>query len=174
MKKILCLFILLSFSVFGKDKTYTQEDFDKKVNAEVERQINLIKKKSIAQLTKELLEKDAALNAREKELDQRAEQIGMNENSLTGEILKFEKQKAQIIGCMEDHEKTQLLRVKQLVSVISNMRPQKAAELLSVQESQISVKLLQKIDPEKASKIFNLMDKEVSARLQKQYLNMQQ
>ena len=75
---------------------------------------------------------------------------------------------------MEDHEKTQLLRVKQLVSVISNMRPQKAAELLSVQESQISVKLLQKIDPEKASKIFNLMDKEVSARLQKQYLNMQQ
>ena len=67
MKKILCLFILLSFSVFGKDKTYTQEDFDKKVNAEVERQINLIKKKSIAQLTKELLEKDAALNAREKE-----------------------------------------------------------------------------------------------------------
>jgi flagellar motility protein MotE (MotC chaperone) len=52
------------------------------------------------------------------------------------------------------------------------MKPQKAAELLSVQDSDISVKILELIKPERASKIFNLMDKEVSARLQKQYLNM--
>ena len=46
-------------------------------------------------------------------------------------------------------------------------------QVLSTQDADISVKILEKIDPTKASKIFNLMDKEVSARLQKQYLNMQ-
>ena len=66
------------------------------------------------------------------------------------------------------------MRVKQLVNVISNMKPKKAADLLAVQDSGISVKIIERIDPQKASKIFNLMDKEVSARLQKQYLNMQQ
>ena len=57
--------------------------------------------------------------------------------------------------------------------MIANMKPVKAADVLSVQDSLISVKILEQIDPKRASRIFNLMDKEVSARLQKQYLNMQ-
>ena len=65
------------------------------------------------------------------------------------------------------------MRVQQLVEVISNMKPQRAADLLSVQDPDISVRIFEKTNPTKASKIFNLMDKEVSARLQKQYLNMQ-
>ena len=52
------------------------------------------------------------------------------------------------------------------------LRPQKAAEILSVQDSSIAVQILQKIDPKKASKIFNFMDKDISAKLQKQYLLM--
>ena len=53
------------------------------------------------------------------------------------------------------------------------MKPQVAAEMLSVQESKLSVEIISKLDPVKVSKIFNLMDKEISARLQKEYLNMQ-
>ena len=52
------------------------------------------------------------------------------------------------------------------------MKPDKAASVLSVQDSEIAVQILQMIDPKKASKIFNFMDKEVSAKLQKQYLQM--
>jgi flagellar motility protein MotE (MotC chaperone) len=52
------------------------------------------------------------------------------------------------------------------------MKPDKAAEVLSVQESDIAVRILQAIDSKKASKIFNFMDKEISAKLQRQYLLM--
>lgn len=172
---ILILIISIIFPVIAEDeKKFTQKEVDEKVRKEVERQINLIKKKSITQLTKELLEKESHLNDRAAALDKREEQIKMSEKSLLTRIDDFEKQKAKIIGCVDDHKNKEMLRIKQLVEVVSGMKPNKAAELLSVQDATISVKLLEKIDPVKASKIFNLMDKEVSARLQKQYLNMQQ
>lgn len=176
MKAIFIFIIgaMLSY-VIAEDSTPTsQEEFNKKVQVEVDRQISIIKKKSIAQLTKELLAKERDLNNKISLLDQRAEQIKLSESSLLKKIEELEKTKSKIIGCLDDHKKGELLRVKQLVSVISGMKPQKAADLLSVQESKISIKIIEKIDPAKASKIFNLMDKEVSARLQKQYLNMQQ
>ena len=166
---------LFSVSAFSKDeKKYTQKDFDKKVAEEVERQISIVKKKSITQITKELLEKERELKKKSEQLSMREEQISLNEKSLLRKIGEFEDVKTKIIGCIDENKRSESLRIKQLVSVISNMRPQKAAELLSVQETDISVKLIERIDPQKASKIFNLMDKEVSARLQKQYLNMQQ
>lgn len=176
MKKLVLILLVFNLNPsFGSDeKKYTQKDFDEKVKKEVERQINLIKKKSITQLTKELLEKERSLHKKEQSLDKQVEQVKMSEASLLKRIEAFEGEKKKIIGCVDDHKNSELLRVKQLVQVISNMKPNKAAELLSVQDSHISVKLLEKIDPTKASKIFNLMDKEVSARLQKQYLNMQQ
>jgi flagellar motility protein MotE (MotC chaperone) len=59
-----------------------------------------------------------------------------------------------------------------MVDVVSGMRPQNAADILSVQDVEIAVKILGKLEPTKVSKIFNSMDKEISARLQKQYMNM--
>lgn len=165
---------MLSYVTAEESTTNSQEKFNEKVKIEVDRQISIIKKKSIAQLTKELLAKERDLNNKNSLLDQRAEQIKLSESSLLKKIEELEKTKSKIIGCLDGHKKGELLRVKQLVSVISGMKPQKAADLLSVQESKISIKIIEKIDPAKASKIFNLMDKEVSARLQKQYLNMQQ
>jgi flagellar motility protein MotE (MotC chaperone) len=174
MKYLLIILMTFSSLANGKDDKNSQEEFDKKVKAEVERQVNLIKKKSLSQLTNELLDKDRTLMKRDETLDKREEQIKISEMSLLKKIEELETTKTKIIGCLDDHKKGELMRVKQLVEVISNMKPQKAADLLSVQESKISIKIIEKIKPEKASKIFNLMDKEVSARLQKQYLNMQQ
>lgn len=174
MKILSLVLTFICMSSYAETKKYSQEEFDKKVQAEVDRQINLIKKKSLAQLTKELLEKDKTLQKRDDSLNKREEQVKISENSLLKKIEELESTKSKIIGCLDDNKKGELLRVKQLVEVISNMKPQKAADLLSVQESTISIKILEKINPQKASKIFNLMDKEVSARLQKQYLNMQQ
>lgn len=171
----LLLSVFLVTNAVAKDeKKYTEEEYDKAVKEEVSRQIGLIKKKSITDLTRELLEKEESLNEREKTLNHREEQLKISEASLAKRITEFEGVKTKIIGCMDENQNAQAMRVKQLVSVISGMKPLKAAELLSVQQPDISVKIIQKIDPVRASKIFNLMDKEVSARLQRQYLNMQQ
>jgi len=176
VKKIIAvLFMLLVFlGAKSEDKkTFTKEEFDKKVEAEVNRQVDLIKKKSISSLSKELLAKERDLKDKEEILKNREEQIALGEQSLLKKIEEFDKTKEKIIGCVDENKRNEQMRIKQLVDVISNMKPAKAADLLSVQESSISVKLIEKIPPQKASKIFNLMDKEVSARLQKQYLNMQ-
>ena len=175
MKKIVFLMGLLIFVLGAKEekKIYTQEEFDKKVEAEVNRQVDLVKKKSISTLSKELLAKERELKEKEERLKNRQEQVILAEQALLKKISEFDETKKKIIGCVEDQKGNEQMRIKQLVDVISNMKPQKAADLLSVQESGISVKLIERIEPEKASKIFNLMDKEVSARLQKQYLNMQ-
>ncbi len=176
--KSLILLILLSFAaVAGKGegkKVYTESEFEAKLAKELDKQVDRIKKSSVAKLTKELLEKERALKEREKELDRRAEQIHLGEESLAKSVLALESRQKKILGCIDENQRKEAIRIKQLVSVISNMKPAKAAELLSVQDSSISVKIIEMIEPERASKIFNLMDKEVSARLQKQYLNMRQ
>lgn len=158
--------VLVSIScVFAADeKIYTQQDLD--------RHIERIKKSSIATLTKEILAKERALADREEELTRRSEQLKKAESDLSKKIKLLELEQKRIIGCIDDNQQKETMRINQLVDVISNMKPQKAAELLEVQDAPISVKILERIEAERASKIFNLMNKEVSARLQKQYLNM--
>ncbi len=176
MKNLFILFAMIFFfKVYAADKkkTYTQEELNKKVEALVDAKIDKIKKSSIADLTKEILERERKLDDREKALNTRAEQLVLGEQTLAKKIFDLEDQQKKIIGCIETNKTGQARRVKQLVSMISNMKPVKAADVLSVQDSLISVKILEQIDPKRASRIFNLMDKEVSARLQKQYLNMQ-
>ena len=179
MKVILSLILSLSFTVYAlaaepDKKLSSEEKFQQQVKVEVDRQIDLLKKKSIAQLTKELMDKERQIEKENKKIEKEKEQLKISEQSLLKKIDELEANKKKIIGCLDDNKRGEILRVKQLVDVISNMKPQKAADLLSVQESEISIKIIEKIEAQKASKIFNLMDKEVSARLQKQYLNMQQ
>ena len=180
MKNLFILFAMIFFfKVYAADdkKIYTQEEMDEKVQElvekKVDKKIDKIKKSSIADLTKEILERERKLDEREKALSTRAEQLVIGEQTLAKKIFDLEDQQKKIIGCIERNKTGQARRVKQLVSMISNMKPVKAADVLSVQDSLISVKILEQIDPKRASRIFNLMDKEVSARLQKQYLNMQ-
>ena len=178
----LLLFLVCAFA-FAKEKekekgkekkVYTEKEFQKELNKAVEIQVDRLKKSSVADLTKELLEKERALQEKEQALERRKEQTRMAEESLAKRVLEFEKRQKQFLGCLDENKQKEAARIKQLVSVISNMKPLKAAELLSVQDSSISVRMMELIEPEKASRIFNLMDKEVSARLQKQYLNMRQ
>lgn len=179
----LCLAPLLAFNSQAKEdksseakssKVYTEAEFKKELAKQLDTQVERIKKSSVASLTKELLEKERALQERERQLELRAEQVKMGEESLASRILELEGRQKKILGCIDENQRKEAMRVKQLVSVISGMKPAKAAELLSVQDSGISVKIIEMIEPKRASRIFNLMDKEVSARLQKQYLNMRQ
>ena len=164
--------VFFSYHVFSKDKKYTEEEFVKAVAEQVKKQVENIKNKSVTELTKELVTKDESLKIKELDLQKKEDQIKVNASELEKKIKQFHNEQKELLGCIQKNDTDQQTRVNQQVEVVSNMQPAKAAQLLSVQEADISVRILQLLDPKKASKIFNLMDKEVSARLQKQYMNM--
>lgn len=153
-------------------KTYTEEEFVKKVNEEVKKKVDTIKNKSVSELTKELLDKEEKLKLRELELQKTADGLKVSEADLGKRYAVLNEKQKAFIGCVEKNEDESKARIGQLVEMVSNMKPEKAAAVLSVQESDIAVQILQMIDAKKASKIFNFMDKEISAKLQKQYLLM--
>ncbi len=178
-KLIILLFIIVSFNIFSSetekktdDKIFSQKEFDEKVKTTIDRQIDMIKKKSISELAKELSDKSLKLENKEEELQKREELIAIQNRDFLEKVSKFEVMKSSIIGCIENNENQKNSRINKVVEVISNMKPVKAAEILAVQDSDISINILSKLEAAKASKIFNLMDKEISARLQKQYLDM--
>jgi flagellar motility protein MotE (MotC chaperone) len=173
MKTLLAVLLSMSSIVaLAAGKTYTEEDFVKKVNEEVKKKVDTIKNKSVSELTKELLDKEEKLNLRELDLQKQSDSLKVSEADITKRYTDLNEKQKGFIGCVNRNEEDSKARIGQLVDMVSNMKPQKAAEVLSVQDSEIAVKILQMIDAKKASKIFNFMDKDVSAKLQKQYLLM--
>jgi flagellar motility protein MotE (MotC chaperone) len=167
---MIILMSVASVSGFAAGKTYTEEDFIKKVNEEVKKKVDTIKNKSVSELTKELLDKEEKLKLRELDLQKQADSLKISETDVTKRYTGLADKQKAFIGCVEKNEEESKARIGQLVEMVTNMKPQKAAEVLTVQESEIAVRILQMIEPKKASKIFNFMDKDTSAKLQKQYL----
>lgn len=153
-------------------KTYTEEEFVKRLNEQVKAKIDLIKNKSVADLTKEILDKEEDLKLKELELQKQSDALKVTEIELGKKYNELHEKQKTFISCLDKNQEEASGRISQLVEMLINMKPQKAAEILSVQESDIAVRILQVIDSKKASKIFNFMDKEISAKLQKQYLEM--
>ena len=173
MKLFLIIFVISFGALAAADpKIYTEKDFIKKVNDEVKKKVDTIKNKSVSELTKELLDKEEKLRLREMELQKEQDSIKVTEGEIAKKYSDFEARQRSFLGCVKNNEDESKSRVGQLVETISNMKPQKAAEILSVQDSEIAVRILQAINPKTASKIFNFMDKDVSAKLQKQYLEL--
>lgn len=172
--KLLIIFLLIPFLAQAQvsKKVYSEEEFVKKVNEEVKKKIDTIKNKSVSDLTKELMDKDEKLRLREIELMKQEDAIRVSESDIAKRYAELAEKQKGFIGCVEKNSEDSKARIGQLVEMISNMKPDKAASVLSVQDSEIAVQILQMIEPKKASKIFNFMDKEVSAKLQKQYLLM--
>ncbi|HXH74578.1 MAG TPA: hypothetical protein VNJ08_06410 [Bacteriovoracaceae bacterium] len=153
-------------------KSYNEQEFIKKVNEEVKKKVDTIKNKSVSDLTKEILDKEEELKLKELELQKQMDALKVTEDDLAKKYADLSTKQRAFIGCVDKNEEESKGRIGQLVDMISNMKPQKAAEVLSVQESEIAVRILQSIDSKKASKIFNFMDKDVSAKLQRMYLLM--
>ncbi len=172
MKVLGIALMMISCVTFAAQKSYTEEDFIRKVSEEVRKKVDSVKNKSVAELTKELLEREEKLKLRELELLKQQDSLRVSEGEIAKRYIELSNKQKDFLGCVERNEDDSKARVGQLVEMISNMKPQKAAEILAVQDAEIAVKILQMIDAKKASKIFNFMDKEVSARLQKQYLQM--
>ncbi|MCK6596012.1 MAG: hypothetical protein L6Q33_12500 [Bacteriovoracaceae bacterium] len=155
-----------------KAKTYTEEEFKKALQEEVDKTIKKVSGNHMVDFSKELLQKEEAIKVKELEVKKQEDQLKMNMSDFEKRVKEFQVEQKRFIGCVDGQDEKADKRVTQMVEVISGMRPQNAADLLSVQESDLAVKILGQLDPAKVSKIFNLMDKEISAKLQKQFMTM--
>lgn len=151
---------------------FTKEEFRQAVYAELDKKMKKIGRSRLLDFAKELLEKEEALAEREKVVAKREEQIKMSEDDLKKRFVEFKLTQQNFLACLDKEDKEIDRRVSHMVDVVSGMRPQTAANLLSQQDPSISVKIMGLLPPPKVAKIFNLMDKEISSRLQKQYMTM--
>lgn len=153
-------------------REYTEDEFKAAV---LEEATKLMKKAGSAHLvdfSKELLEKEEGIKVKELAVKKEQEELAMNQADFKKKLVEFQDSQKKFLGCVDEKSAQADKRVSQMVDVISGMKPQNAADVLTVQDPDLSVRILSQLDSTKASKIFNLMDKEVSARLQKQFLQM--
>ncbi|MBI2522142.1 MAG: hypothetical protein HYV97_17115 [Bdellovibrio sp.] len=153
-------------------REYTAEEFHKALLEEVEKVLVKTKQEKFVEITKELLNKEQEFKVQTLALEREREQLDMNKREFEKKVQAFFSLQQKLLGCLESQDSLKDKRIDHMVDVVSNMKPDSAAQLLSAQEVELAVSILGKLDAVKVSKIFNLMDKEISARLQKQYLNM--
>jgi flagellar motility protein MotE (MotC chaperone) len=181
--KILLLCLCLANSAFGAiakpaaapvadKKTYTDEEFKKAVREEADKLMKRVGSANLIDFSKELLQKEEAINLKSQDLKKQEEQLKMNMSDFQKKVVEFQESQKKFLTCVDGQNEKSEKRVSQMVEVISGMKPQNAADVLSIQDPELSVRILSMLDSQKTSKIFNLMDKVVSARLQKQFLQM--
>lgn len=177
--KALGLFVILIFSLSvaaeeskKKQLKYTEEEFNKAVQNEFEKRMKKIGRSNLIDFSNELLKKEEMLLNKENSLKKREEQLSVNEQELKKRFEEFNSEQKKFLTCLDNEDKKVERRLRHMVDVVSGMKPQTAANLLSQQDPSLSVKILGELDATKVAKIFNLMDKEISAKLQKQYMTL--
>lgn len=153
-------------------RNYTEEEFKKAVDEEVTKQMKKAGASHLVDFSKELLEKEEGIKNRELEVKKQEEELKLSKSDFQKKVVEFQDSQKKFLGCIEDQKESTDKRVSQMVEVISGMKPQSAADVLAIQDPELSVRILAMLEAQKASKIFNLMDKEISAKLQKQFLQM--
>lgn len=153
-------------------RNYSEEEFKKAVLVEVEKTMKRVGSGNLIEFSKELMDKEEQLKVKELEIQKGQDQLKLNQADFQKKVVEFQESQKKFLGCVDAQNEKAEKRVGQMVEVISGMKPQNAADVLAVQDPDLSVRILAQLDTLKASKIFNLMDKEVSARLQKQFLLM--
>lgn len=157
--------------VSGK-REYTEEEFKAAVLEEATKMMKKAGSGNLVDFSKELMEKEEAIKVKELTVKKQQEELGMSMADFKKKLVEFQDSQKKFLGCVDEKNAKADKRVSQMVEVISGMKPQNAADVLTVQDPDLSVRILSELDSAKTSKIFNLMDKEVSARLQKQFLQM--
>lgn len=178
MKALLVFALLINISFAQETKkdpnklSFTKEEFRKAVMDEMAKKMKKIGRSKMTEFSNQLLAKEDSLDKRELELQKKVQSLKINEKTFLKRVKSFNQRQEKFISCLDDVDSKDSKRIDHMVDVVSGMRPQNAADVLSVQDSSLSVQILAKLNASKVSKIFNLMDKEVSARLQKQYMTM--
>lgn len=155
-----------------EEKKYTEKEFHEALLKEVNKRMIKLGRKEIVNFSRELLDKEHALKLREMAVEKKEQEISISASDLQKKISKFQGRQSKLLACLDEVDNKKKKRIQHMVDAISGMRPNNAADVLSVQDAGIAVQILGLLDPAKVSKIFNQMDKEISARLQKQFMTM--
>ncbi len=172
---LFCLWAAFSHAQDNASETkrnYTEKEFLAAVEKETNNRLDKYNNQNLVELTREIVKKERSIELQEQKLKEREAELEAIEKDLNQRIKSFQSQQSKLLGCLDDNDKNQKARVNHMVEVVSGMRPATAADVLSVQDVDIAVSILGKLDAVKVSKIFNSMDKEISARLQKQFMKM--
>jgi flagellar motility protein MotE (MotC chaperone) len=172
---LFCLWIAFSHAEEKKvssTRSYTEKEFLDAVEKEVKNRMEKYGSENMVSLTREIMKKEREIELEQQKNKQKQTELIAIEKDLKARIKEFQNQQQKLLGCLDDNDQKQTKRVNHMVEVVSGMRPATAADVLSVQDVDIAVRILGKLEAVKVSKIFNSMDKEISARLQKQFMNM--
>ena len=173
MKSILILMMIISMqALHAEDKVYTESEFQQKVHDEVLKRLEKMGNGNLVEFSKQLMEKEEKLRNSELTLKKKEDELMNSHRDVQATIKSFQEKQNKFLSCLDDNERKKQERIQHMVDSIAGMKPKTAADMLSVQEADITIQILGKLDSSKVSKIFNLMDKEISARLQKQYMTM--
>lgn len=156
----------------NESKIYTERDLQVKIAQQVEKEINRLKNLELSGFIAELMKKEKDLEKREKELKEQFVQLEISKQKFEKQIQTHLNNQNELLGCMEQINEDKEKRITRMVEIISSMKPDKAAQVLSIQDAELTIKILGLLDAKLVSKMFNLMDKEISARLQKQFMTM--
>ena len=154
----LLLFFTITFSFTAYSKTYTDKEFNEEVHKEVERRITKLKQTKLSSFAQELLQKEDEIKTKNQKLEQKKQEIDLSMKQLLKKIDDFSFKQKKFLACMDDVEKDKEKRITHLVDIIAGMKPASAAQVLSVQDASISVRILGLLPPQKVSKIFNLSE----------------
>ncbi len=169
------LFFLFNLTnLFGatEPKIYTENEFRKKLVEEVSKEISKFKGMELTSFISELMKKDKDLEIRENKIKEEKSQLAISIENFEKRVKAHLNKQNDLIGCIDSVKGDEEKRVSRMVEIISAMKPDKAAQVLSIQDQELTIKILGLLDSKQVSKIFNLMDKEISARLQKQFMTM--
>ena len=118
-----------------------------------------MRKDDMAEFAKELIDKETQLKSTELSLQAEKQQTTAFQKEFEKKIQEFQEKQKTFLSCLDATDQKESKRVEHLVEIISGMKPQSAADVLSVQVPEIAVQVLALLEPVKVSKIFNWMDK---------------
>lgn len=114
--------------------------------------------------TEENISNFSKLNQRKKELDQREKELSELEQELHNQrseiearIKKLEQIRSQIADVLKERVGSDQEKVKKLVEFYSNMKPQRAAQILATVNEDLAVEILGKMKKKNAADILNLL-----------------
>ena len=174
MSKFLIVFLSLTIGLAAqeKPKTYTEVEFKKALREETKKELENLDSKKLVKYFKGLIEREELMDKKKVQLDQKEKTLAMSIKQFEKRVKVLTGKQNKVLGCLDDIQKGEEGRINNMVEIISNMKADKAAAVLAVQDPDITIKILRALEPVKVSKLFNQMDKEISARLQKQFLTM--
>ncbi|HPU97751.1 MAG TPA: hypothetical protein PLO53_07330 [Candidatus Hydrogenedentes bacterium] len=123
---------------------------------------------SLDTLSRQLREKEAALNQREEELKQREAQLATREAELAKLRADLETMQKQLESSLQNADTERQVRLKTIALTISEMKPDKAAERLEGLDPADIAEILLQVEGKNRGKIMEALSPETAVSVMRQ------